>query len=73
MFRFIYNSINHCNKTSSNILRVKLLCVNSTFSVSYQYLLYKYGLTKTDWNIKIDHLMGKLRKNVFTLSKAYFM
>ena len=31
MVRLICNSINHSNKTSSTILRVKLICVNSTF------------------------------------------
>ena len=34
MVRFIYNSINHRNKTSSNISRVKILCVNSTYSTN---------------------------------------
>ena len=48
MVRFIYNSIRHSNKTISNILRVKLLCVNSTFSANYQYLSFKYGLTEGD-------------------------
>ena len=73
-FTCIYNSINHSNKTSSNILRVKLLCVNSTFSANFQYLSFKYGLTEADWYINIDHLMGKVReKNVYTVFKAYFM
>ena len=62
MVRFNYNSINHNNKTSSNILRVKVLCVNSTFSANYQYLSFKYGLTEADCYINIDHLMGKVRK-----------
>ena len=62
LVRFIYSSINHTNKTSSNILRVKLLCVNSTFSANFQYLSFKYGLTEADWYINIDHLMGKVRK-----------
>ena len=75
MVRFICNSINHNNKTSLNILRIKLLCVNSTFSANYQYLSFKYGLTEADWYINIDHLMEKLGKNVYTVtvSKAYFM
>ena len=73
LVRFIYNSINHSNKTSSNILRVKLLCVNSTFSSNFQYLSIKYGLTEADWYTNIDHLLGKVRKNVYTVSKAYFM
>ena len=54
MVRFIYNSISHSNKTISNILRVKLLCVNSTFSANYQYLSFKYGLTDND-NTFIEH------------------
>ena len=68
MVRFIYNSINHSNKTSSNILRVKLFCVNSTFSANYQYLSFKNGLTEADWYINIDHLMGKVREK---MSKLY--
>ena len=70
MVSFIYNSIDHNNKTCSNVLRVKLFCVNSTFSVSYQYLsfkLSKYGLTEADWYINIDHLMGKVRKKMSLL------
>ena len=63
MARFIYNFVNHSNETSSNILRVKLLCViNSTFSANYQYLSFKYGLTEADWYFNIDHLMGKIGK-----------
>ena len=31
LVRFTYNSINHSNETSSKILRLKLLCANSTF------------------------------------------
>ena len=67
LVRFIYNSINHSNKTSSNILRVKLLCVNSTFSSNFQYLSFKYGLTEADWYINIDHLMRKVRKKMSIL------
>ena len=67
MVRFHYNSLNHSNETSSNILRVKLLCVNSTFSANYQYLSFKYGLTEADWYINIDHLMGKVRKQMSIL------
>ena len=67
MVRFIYNSISHSNKTISNILRIKLLCVNSTFSANYQYLSFKYGLTEADWYINIDHLMGKVRKKMSIL------
>ena len=61
------NSINHSNKTRSNILRVKLLRVNSTFSANYQYLSFKYGVTKADWYINIDHFMGKVRKKMSIL------
>ena len=67
MVRFIYNSINHSHKTSSNKLRVKLLCVNFTFSANYQYLSFKYGLTEADWYFNIDHLMGKVRKKMSIL------
>ena len=35
MVRFIFNSINHSNNTCKNILRVKLLSVNSTFAAKY--------------------------------------
>ena len=67
LVRFICNSINHSNKTRSNILRVKLLCVNFTFSSNFQYLSFKYGLTEADWYINIDHLMGKVRKKLSML------
>ena len=67
MVRFIYNSINHSNKPSSNILRVKLLCVNSTFSANYQYLSFKYGLTEADGYFNIDHIMGKVSKKMSIL------
>ena len=72
LVRFIYNSINHSNKTSSNILRVKLLCPNSTFSANFQYLSFKYGLTETDWYINIDHLMGKIRKKCLYCIQSLF-
>ena len=62
LVRFIYNSINHSIEASSNILRVKLLSVNSTFPANYQYLSFKYDMTEADWYINIDHLMGKVRK-----------
>ena len=67
MVRLIYNSINHSNKGSSNILRAKLLSVNSTFSANYQYVSFKYGLTEADWYINIDHLMGKFRNKMSIL------
>ena len=72
MVRFIYNSISHSNKTISNLLRVKLLCVNSTFSTNYQYLSFKYGLTEAVWYINIDHLMGKVRKKCLYCIQSLF-
>ena len=72
MVKFIYNSISHSNKTISNILRVKLLCVNSTFSANYQYLSFKYGLTEADWYINIDHLMGKVKKKCLYCIQSLF-
>ena len=50
------------------ILRVKLLYDNSTFSANYHYLSIKYGLTEADWYINIDHLMGKVRKKMSVLN-----
>ena len=67
MDRFIYNSINHSNKTSSNILRVKLVCVNSTFSANYQYLSESWILSEANWYINVDHLMGKVRNKMSIL------
>ena len=67
LVRFIYNSINHSNKTSSSILRVILLSVNSTLSANFQYLSYKYGLTEADWYFNIDHIMRKVRKKMSIL------
>ena len=67
MVRFIYNSINHSSKTSSHILRVKLLYVNSTFSANFQYLSFMYGLTEADWYINIDLFWGKVRKKISVL------
>ena len=54
--------MNQSNTTSSNISRVKILCVISTFSTDFQYLSFKYGLTEDDWYINIDHLIEKIRK-----------
>ena len=62
LVRFIYNSINHSNKTSSNILRVKLLCVNSTFSSNFQYLSIKYGLTEATGTLILTIYSEKLEK-----------
>ena len=61
MVRFIFNSINHSNNTYKNILRVKLLSVNSTFAANYQYLSNKYGLIEADWFAPLDHLLGKVK------------
>ena len=72
LVRFIYNSINHSNKTSSNIIRVELVCVNSTFYSNTQYLSFKYGLTEADWYINIDHLMGKVRKKYLYCIQSLF-
>ena len=41
--------LNHSNSTCKNVLRVKLLSVNSTFAANYQYLSFKFGLTEADW------------------------
>ena len=41
----------------NNTLRIKLICVNSTFSANYKYLSFKHGLTEAEWYINIDHLM----------------
>ena len=67
MVRFIFNSINHSNNTCKNILRVKLLSVNSTFAANYQYLSYKYGLTEADWFTPLGHLLGKVKKKILLL------
>ena len=72
LVRFIYNSINHSNKTSSNMLRVKLLCVNCTFSSNFPYLSFKYDLTEADWYINIDQLMGKVRKKCLYCIQSLF-
>ena len=72
MVKFIYNSINHSNKTSSNILRVNFLCVNSIFSANFQYLSFKYGLTEADWYINIDHLMVIVRKKCLYCVQSLF-
>ena len=67
MVRFIFNSINHSNSSCKNILRVKLLSVNSTFAVNYQYLSFKFGLTEADWYTSLDHLLGKVKKKITLL------
>ena len=64
MVRFIFNSINHSNSTCKNVLRVKLLSVNSTFAANYQYLSVKFGLTEADWYTSLDHLLGKVKKKI---------
>ena len=69
MVRFIFNSINHSNSTCTckNVLRVKLLSVNSTFAANYQYLSFKFGLTEADWYASLDHLLGKVKKKITLL------
>ena len=67
MVRFIFNSINHSNNICKNILRVKLLSVNSTFAANYQYLSYKYGLIEADWFTPLGHLLGKVKKKILLL------
>ena len=64
MVRFIFNSINQSNSTCKNVLRVKLLSVNSTFAANYQFLSYKYGLIEADWFTPLDHLLGKVKQKV---------
>ena len=70
MVRFIVNSINHSNNTCKNMLRVKLLSVNSTFSANYQYLSYKYGPIEADWFTPLGHLLGKVKKNAIIASTS---
>ena len=62
MVRFIFNSINHSNNTSKNILRVKLFSVNSTFASNYYYLSYKFGLIEADCFTPLDYILGKVKK-----------
>ena len=57
----------HSNNTCKNILRVKLLSVNSTFAANYQYLSYKYGLIEADWFTPLGHLLGKVKKKMLLL------
>ena len=67
MVRFIFNSINHSNSTCKNVLRVKLLSVNSTFAANYQQLSFNFGLTEADWYTSLDHLLGKIKKKIALL------
>ena len=53
MVRFIFNSINHSNNTCKNVLRVKLLSVNSTFAAN--------------WFTPLGHLLGKVKKKILLL------
>ena len=62
MVRFIFNSINHSKSTCTNVLRVKLLSVNSTFAANYQYLSSTFGLTEADWCTYLNNLLGKVKK-----------
>ena len=64
---FNFNSINHSNSTCKNVLRVKLLSVNSTFAAKYQYLSFKFGLTEADWYTSLNHLLGKVKKKIALL------
>ena len=48
-----------------NILRVKLLSVNSTFAANYQYLSYKYGLIEADWFTPLGHLLVKSKRKCY--------
>ena len=50
-----------------NVLRVKLLCVNTTFAANYQYLSFKFALTEADWYTSLDHLLGKVKKKIALL------
>ena len=61
--QFIFNPINH-NNTCKNIVRVKLLSVNSTIAANYQYLSFKFGLTEADWYTTLDHVLGKVKKKI---------
>ena len=65
MVRFIFNSRNHSNNTCKNIIRVKLLRVNSAFAANYQYLSYKYGLIEADWFTLLGHLLGKVKRKCY--------
>ena len=67
MVRYIFNSIKHSNSTCKNVLRIKLLSVNSTFAANYQYLSFKFGLTKADWYTSLDYLLGKVKKKIALL------
>ena len=67
MVRFIFNSINHSNGTCKNVLRVKLLSVNSTFAANYQYLSIKFDLTEADWYTSLEYLLGKVKKKIALL------
>ena len=67
MVRFIFKSINHSNSTCRNVLRVKLLSVNSMFAANYQYLSFKFGLTEADWYTSLEYLLGKVKKKIALL------
>ena len=71
--RFVFNSINHSNSTCRNVLRVKLLSVNSTFAANYQYLSFKFGLTEADWYTSLDHLLGKVKKKITLFRHEIFL
>ena len=67
MVRFIFNSINHSNSACKNVLRVKLLSVNSTVAANYQYLSFKFCLTESDWYTSLDHRLGEVKKKIALL------
>ena len=73
MVRYIFNSINHSDSTCKNVLRVKLLSVNSTFAANYQYLSFKFGLTEADWYTSLNHLLGSQKENSITTSTTSIM
>ena len=37
------------------------------FAANYQYLSYKYGLIDADWFTPLDHLLGKVKKEIVLL------
>ena len=67
MAQYIFNSITDSNSACTNVLRVKLHSVNSTFAANYQYLSLKFGLTEADWYTSLDHLLSKFKKKIALL------
>ena len=57
-----------------NVLRVKLISVNSRFAVNYHDLLLKFGLTKANWYTSLDHLLDKVIKKIaFYIHNQYYV